>query len=94
MSDDSIKYVLNGEERHYSRAELEAYYRGLLSKYFISEELFQATIDSLIRRLSKYDGDPYGHLKGNKAAWLQYHKEEASGFLQVHVSGGAVWPPR
>jgi predicted RNA-binding protein with PUA domain len=80
------KYLLNGETFYFTREELKDYMERLYIKNKIpyDNQFLEAVVDSRIKKILKYDGDPYGGMisqEGKKEA----HEMEANGYI-FHIN--------
>jgi hypothetical protein len=75
------KYLLNGEVFYFTREELKDYMERLMVKNKIpyDDTFLESIVDSRIKSILKYNGDPYGDIvpEGQK----EFHKMEAMGIL-------------
>jgi hypothetical protein len=74
------KYFLNGETFYYTKDELREYIKDLYEKN-LGEECSESYVEREIKRLEKYDGNPYGHLKDIPEAYEIAHKAAAMGVI-------------
>jgi hypothetical protein len=79
------KYFLNGETFYYTKDELREYIRELYEQnnFPLDEDDLDFSVESEIKRLEKYDGDPYGNLKNIPEAYEIAHKAAAMGVIST-----------
>lgn len=93
-TDKPIKILVNGKTFYYTEEEFKTYYIGLLKgnlpEYRFSEiiqdnaKLNELILDEL-KRIIKYDGDPYGHIKSfSIEGWEKNHKMLEQGIIFYH----------
>lgn len=85
MTEEKIKYVLNGKTQHYTREELTEYLVNLYRKNGITlkdeyEDITEQLVNKTIKTLQEYDGDPYGNIKDEETRNI-CHKLEIKGCL-------------
>jgi predicted RNA-binding protein with PUA domain len=76
------KYILNGEELYFTREELKDYMERLLIKNKIpyNSKTLDIAVDTRIKKIIKYDGDPYGGMISQEGR-KESHEMEANGYL-------------
>jgi hypothetical protein len=75
------KYLLNGDVLYFTREELSDYMENLLNKNKINYDntLLEMMVDSRIKKILKYNGDPHGNM--SQEGRIEAHKMEAEGYL-------------
>ncbi|MDR2105342.1 MAG: hypothetical protein LBP51_06270 [Deferribacteraceae bacterium] len=75
------KYVLNGGVFYFTREELKEHMKSLHIKNNLphNEVFIESIVESRIKMILKYDGDPYGDVSQEEREMS--HKLEANGFL-------------
>jgi predicted RNA-binding protein with PUA domain len=76
------KYILNGEVFYFTREELKDYMERLYIKNKIpyDDVILETVVDSRIKKILKYNGDPYGGMI-NQEGRKEAHKMEAEGCI-------------
>jgi hypothetical protein len=76
------KYILNGEVLYFTREELKDYMERLFIKNAIPHNSISldTAVDSRIKKILKYDGDPYGGMISQEGR-KESHEMEADGYI-------------